>query len=246
MKVIIFFTKIPSLGYSKSRLRGYLPDESILKLSENLIKSTFERATGSGFKIFIVYSKKEDSKFPEYMHGVEKFEQKGEDLGARMYNAFVELFEKGYDELVLIGSDVLGIDQTLIKKSFEDLEKHDLVISPTKDGGYSLIGMKKPYKPLFHDKKYSHPKVLQELLDEAKRNSLTYKLEKETDDIDDINDLMRIISNEDNCELIEYGRRLVFESKTKMYSLDFEENSKEVEIDPITKLAYTCEVIDEN
>ncbi len=71
------------------------------------------------------------------------FKQTGTGLGERMFNAFNEKFQEGYKNLIIIGTDVPYLNVSEFEKSFNALEKNDIVIGPSKDGGYYMIGFKK-------------------------------------------------------------------------------------------------------
>ncbi len=75
-----------------------------------------------------------------------KYVQEGEDLGKRMENAFKLGFDKEYDRLIVIGSDCLELNTSIVNKAFELLESNDVVVGPAKDGGYYLLGMKKVHQ----------------------------------------------------------------------------------------------------
>src|SRR5690606_6446954 len=77
--------------------------------------------------------------------------QQGDSLGKRMENAFESSFAKGYQKLVIIGTDCPGIDEVILENAFAKLEEHDIVIGPAMDGGYYLLGMTKESPCLFQN-----------------------------------------------------------------------------------------------
>jgi hypothetical protein len=68
--------------------------------------------------------------------------QRGEDLGARMKNAFHAGFSGGYDRVLLLGSDVPDLPAAIVHEAFAVLERDDAVLGPCPDGGYYLIGFR--------------------------------------------------------------------------------------------------------
>ncbi len=66
--------------------------------------------------------------------------QQGEDLGRRMENAFRRIFEAGISRAVVIGSDSPDLAAGVIDAAFGRLQTHDVVIGPSSDGGYYLLG----------------------------------------------------------------------------------------------------------
>jgi rSAM/selenodomain-associated transferase 1 len=74
--------------------------------------------------------------------GFNFFSQVGEELGSRMNNAFQTVFKMGYKRALLIGGDIPDLNRSLVEQGFLELGQHDLVLGPSVDGGYYLIGMK--------------------------------------------------------------------------------------------------------
>jgi rSAM/selenodomain-associated transferase 1 len=97
--------------------------------------------------------------------GVSTHEQRGETLGGRMLRATVETFAAGHDAVVLIGSDHPTLPQAFIRKAFLELgEPLTVVLGPSDDGGYYLIGTNEVIPSLFEGLSYSHAEVLAEAL----------------------------------------------------------------------------------
>jgi hypothetical protein len=67
----------------------------------------------------------------------------GRDLGERMENAFKETFLQGFNEVLVIGTDIPALTPSLIDKALKALKNSDAVIGPCFDGGYYLIGFRK-------------------------------------------------------------------------------------------------------
>ena len=106
-----------------------------------------------------------------------------------MQNAFEFAFDKGYERAVIIGTDCWQLSEEVIEEAFDKLDENDVVIGPATDGGYYLIGMNKLYPALFHDKKYSHDKVLSDVLTEIGQMDAEFHLLPELSDIDTFQDL---------------------------------------------------------
>ncbi len=70
------------------------------------------------------------------------------DLGDRMSQAFQSSFDKGTDAVVIIGTDCPELTAPLLEKAFQELHLHDLVLAAV-DGGYYLIGLRRPVPQLF-------------------------------------------------------------------------------------------------
>ena len=113
--------------------------------------------------------------------------QYGTDLGSRMENAFSELFNLGYEKVMIIGSDLLDLNQQLIDYAFDQLTSNDVVIGPSKDGGYYLLGMKKIHEYIFKNKTWGTETVLKETLNDLL--NIDVELLEELNDIDTFEDM---------------------------------------------------------
>ncbi len=88
--------------------------------------------------------------------------QSGNDLGERMENAFSEIFGMGYEQVVIIGSDMFDLSQKDLATAFEALQTNPIVIGPATDGGYYLLGMKELNTKIFKNKNWGTSTVLQD------------------------------------------------------------------------------------
>lgn len=79
--------------------------------------------------------------YPRYLS---LYKQQGSHLGERMLNAFVRLFDLGFKRACLIGSDSPTLPVDFVYDAFEALGAFDIVIGPSEDSGYYLIGTKRP------------------------------------------------------------------------------------------------------
>ena len=104
-----------------------------------------------------------------------------------MQNAFSELFGLGYENLIIIGSDLLDLDQNLIEHAFQQLSHHDVVIGPSKDGGYYLLGLKMMREPIFKNKAWGTETVLADTLNDLQNTDVV--LLEELNDIDTFEDI---------------------------------------------------------
>ncbi|MFQ5647493.1 MAG: TIGR04282 family arsenosugar biosynthesis glycosyltransferase [bacterium] len=87
--------------------------------------------------------------------------QKGDDLGERMHNFFVWGYNQGYRKMVLLGSDQPTLPPNRISRAFELLDRFPAVLGPSMDGGYYLIGLRKPDRSLFTDIAWGESGVLE-------------------------------------------------------------------------------------
>jgi rSAM/selenodomain-associated transferase 2/rSAM/selenodomain-associated transferase 1 len=105
------------------------------------------------------------------------------DLGERMGAAFHRAFRNGAHRVVLIGTDIPGASERHIGQAFDALEHRELVIGPSHDGGYWLLGMKRP-EDLFHGIAWGTERVLQQTTTEAQEKGLATHMLETLSDLD--------------------------------------------------------------
>lgn len=186
-RALIIFTRNPELGQCKTRLAKTIGDENALEVYKLLLNHTASVAKEVKADRYVFYS---ENIVREDLWDVGTFRkklQKGDELGQRMHNAFVELLEIGYEKVAIIGSDLLDLDAEIVNDAFAQLDFNDVVIGPALDGGYYLLGMKNLYHQLFENKDWGTSSVLQSTLKDLQNS--TVHLLKELNDIDTFEDM---------------------------------------------------------
>jgi len=123
------------------------------------------------------------------------------DLGARLTLAIARSFQQGAGKVIVLASDVPELSAELIMRAFSALDTSEMVIGPTHDGGYYLIGLTKPCPTLFQDIDWSTSSVFQQTVDAANRLGLGFQCLPKLHDIDTIDDLMGWRGNPDQRAL---------------------------------------------
>jgi len=126
------------------------------------------------------------------LDGFELFAQQGKHLGERLNNIFLEKLFQGYKAVSIVDSDSPDLPKSLIKESFELLlsKQADIVFGPCYDGGYYLVGMRKPNPELFRNIPWSTENVLSVTLEKARKMGLNVKLLSTWNDLDTFEDLI--------------------------------------------------------
>lgn len=219
---VIFFTKLPVLGFCKTRLNDFLNDQQILDLSIDLFKKNFciinkfAKQYNCTVKIYY-YGEKENFdplKIDDNCNNENLIEQKGIDLGQKMLNAFIDEL-KSYGKVILLGSDIANLTVEDLYLALCSLDGNDIVINPCDDGGYGLIGMKKAHD-IFSNIQYSNSAVLQNTIKCIEEKQLRYSLLKNLYDIDTKDDLVRFELNNKKVKMIgagEYNINYKFDNK---------------------------------
>lgn len=186
-KALIIFTRNPELGKCKTRLAKTIGDVNALAVYKFFLQHTASIAKGVNADRYVFYSEHIIKDDLWDMDTFRKKIQKGDDLGQRMQNAFIELLEMGYQKVAIIGSDLLDLDAEVVNLAFSKLNFNDVVIGPAMDGGYYLLGMKNFYPKLFQNKNWGSETVLSSTLKNLQNSSV--HLLKELNDIDTFEDL---------------------------------------------------------
>jgi rSAM/selenodomain-associated transferase 1 len=195
-RCLLFFIKNPEKGKVKTRLASAMGDERAMKLYKRFlleILSTLNRGTFLFYLCFYPENSLNDFKDwlgDDYLY----MPQKGENLGERMKNGFVEAFSMHFKRVVLIGSDIPELPIEFIQEAFQSLKEKDVVIGPSIDGGYYLIGFKeKTFSPqVFEGIPWSTESVFEETMKVLKEEKLTVHTLQPWRDIDTIDDLRNL------------------------------------------------------
>jgi uncharacterized protein len=197
-RLLIVFVKNIKLGKVKTRLAKTIGDEGAFEVYKELVEITENATSKIEFDKIIYFS---DTIVETKWEKIEKRIQFGVDLGARMKNAFSDGFKQGYDSIVLIGSDLPDISNTIIESGFDELEKSDVVFGPAEDGGYYLIGMNQLFSEIFKNKPWSQSNLLKVTLEELKTDNINFSLTETLNDIDTFEDLITSNFYKNNSEL---------------------------------------------
>ncbi|VXA92840.1 Glycosyltransferase [Flavobacterium sp. 9AF] len=188
--LILIFTRNPEFGKVKTRLAASIGQEKALQVYIELLQHTRKVVLETDYDKRVLYSDAINTKDMWNNHLFQKKEQFGKDLGVRMYNAFREGFEDGYQKIVIIGSDLITLEANDLKKAFTALDINDVVIGPAEDGGYYLLGLKSIPENIFKNKEWGTHTVLKDTLKNIK--NLKYNLLEEKNDIDTFEDIKDI------------------------------------------------------
>jgi len=192
-RALIVFAKLPQAGEVKTRLGKEIGMEEACQVYEDFARHAFtiaEQLARERVTVYILYAPDADeAAIRKWVgHGFRYAAQEGESLGDRMRTAFRKAFADGASETVIIGTDVPELDADTVRTGFEKLKSCDVVIGPSTDGGYYLLGMRGRAYDLFSGIPWSTSAVLQETRSLSERLGLTTILLREMADIDTLED----------------------------------------------------------
>ncbi len=201
---VIVMSKVPLPGRTKSRLQEKIGAQAAALFHRACLYDlqVVLRTCGMPTRIYIAGASREDfcSAFPHTLpeeftclgkldwSDFTLYRQHGRDLGERMLCAMQESLTE-FQQVILIGSDIPGIDQNLLELAYAELREHNLVLGPARDGGYYLIGLKSAEPFLFWGIAWGSGRVLEQTLQAARLHQLRTALLPELRDIDRWQDL---------------------------------------------------------
>lgn len=193
---LLVVAKRPVPGQTKTRLCPPLTSEQAADLYECFLHDTLEimrRVPGVQLKIGYL-PEDAQSYFQQLAPDIELICQRGESLGERLDNLLTEALGGGAGCAVVMDSDSPSLPAEYIHQAFAQLAAADVVIGPTQDGGYYLIGMKKPHPILLRQVRMSTPQVLADTLALAQSIGATVSLLPAWYDVDTVTDLRRLLA----------------------------------------------------
>lgn len=196
---VILMSRAPIPGKTKTRLESHLTGEECAELHRAFLKDinykllNLQRSL-SGIDLYLSYTPAAESKIFSGLID-DKFIrilQRGQDLGEKMYNALADAQQKSKLPVIITGSDLPFLDIPIFAEALAGLKAADLVIGPSDDGGYYLIGMKNPAKFIFDFKQWGTESVLENTIREAGKHNLKIHFLPELSDIDTFKELLQL------------------------------------------------------
>lgn len=139
---VLFFVKVPDRRHVKTRLGAAIGRDRAAELYGRFVEDMVTMLDGTSLDVQCCYQPAGAGVTLSHWLGAHRSyaPQAGADLGQRMENAFRGAFQDGTSQAILIGSDVPDLPAETVEQAFEELRANDVVIGPSSDGGYYLIG----------------------------------------------------------------------------------------------------------
>ncbi len=202
---VIFFVKIPERGSVKTRLAASLGSNVAVTLYKAFVSDILDMLKKGGYPLSVAFCPGHKREKAEKWLGSDfhLMPQRGESLGERMKNAFDEVFGADTEKSLIIGSDTPDLPCAFMDEAFLALRENDVVIGPSVDGGYYLIGFRKEsFCPaLFEGISWSTSDVLNQTLSRCADRNLRVHLLPRLRDIDTFDDLRIYFRENVNADL---------------------------------------------
>ena len=173
---VVVMAREPTPGTVKTRLRPSLSDNDIAALDEALLRDRIDQVRSlRGVSPVIAYTPPESRSFfaglaPDFR----LLPQTGDGLSARLSNMVEQVLDTEHRGVIGTDSDSPTLPANHLQEAVDCLAAGgtDVVLGPSDDGGYYLIGLQRPYPELFNDMPWSTPQVYGETLRRAKELGL--------------------------------------------------------------------------
>jgi hypothetical protein len=194
-RVLIVVAKAAVPGQTKTRLCPPFSPEEAAELYRCLLADTLTRVAeleATGLTVAFAPASAEDHFRNLVPPSFRLVAQQGADLGERLSNALAHHLDAGYERAVIMNSDGPTLPLTCLEEAFSELDRADVTLGPSHDGGYYLIGMKRPHPALFQGIEWSTERVTAQTLAVSQALGLRTHLLPEWYDVDVERDLDRL------------------------------------------------------
>jgi len=193
-RVLVIMAKAPRPGAVKTRLTPSLPLQAVTEFYRCLLDDTLTLARSLRDVEVAIMCPHADVEQLAQLAGNEAnvVAQKGEGLAAGLTSVFAHFAEDHRRRTIAFNSDSPHLPRSVLEEAFEMLAAHDLVVGPTHDGGYYLVGARASHPTLFERDGMGTSSALETLLSRARTLQLSIGFADPFYDIDVAEDLTRL------------------------------------------------------
>jgi len=189
---LVIMAKAPCAGRVKTRLEAAVPPDALVALYRCLIEDTVALARQAGVpRIAVVCPRGDGGEVARWLD-IEVVEQEGDGLAAGLDSVFRRFIGDGCRRVVAFNGDTPHLPPDTLAGAFALLARHDLVVGPTEDGGYYLVGARGAHAGLFDANGLGTGGALRSLLARADERGLGVALTEAWYDVDEGSDLARL------------------------------------------------------
>jgi rSAM/selenodomain-associated transferase 1 len=193
-RTLVIMAKAPRLGSVKTRLAASLSLQEVTELYRCLLNDTIALAQALDHVEFAIMCPASD--VDDLSRGVANtariVPQTGQGLAAGLASVFHHFATSGQQRVIAFNSDSPHLPPSVLEAAFDMLEARDLVVGPTHDGGYYLVGARASHSDLFASEGMGTASALEALLTRAGALGLSVHLTDPFYDIDVQGDLTRL------------------------------------------------------
>ena len=191
-RTLVIMAKAPKPGMVKTRLMENLPAPAVTALYSCLLEDTLALVTLlTNVELAVMCPESDQDELTRLLgNTVEVVAQKGEGLAAGLTSVFRHFTAAGRQHVIAFNSDSPHLPASVLESAFEILATHDVVVGPTHDGGYYLVGAKAAHPALFESDPMGTKSALDRLLTRTKDLELSTGFTEPFYDIDVAKDLI--------------------------------------------------------
>jgi len=196
-RTLVVMAKAPRPGMVKTRLTESLPSPAVTALYRCLLADTLALATSlTSVEVAVMCPEADQNELAQLLgNTVQVVAQEGQGLAAGLSSVFRHFTAPGRQPVIAFNSDSPHLAPSVLNSAFEILATHDVVVGPTHDGGYYLVGAKAAHAALFESDGMGTGNALDRLLTRARALELSTGFTEPFYDIDIANDLI-LLANE--------------------------------------------------
>ena len=193
-RTLVIMAKAPKPGRVKTRLSQSLPSPAVTALYRCLLEDTITLARSlSGVRVAVMCRDSDKQDLEVLLgHSTQIVTQNGEGLAAGLTSVFRHFTAAGPQQVIAFNSDSPHLPTSVLLSAFEILAQHDVVVGPTHDGGYYLVGAKASHPSLFEGDGMGTRSALDRLLTRTRELELITGFTQPFYDIDVADDLLRL------------------------------------------------------
>ena len=191
-RTLVIMAKAPKPGMVKTRLTESLPPPAVTALYRCLLEDTLALAKSlTSVEVAVMCPESDQAELAHLLGDtVPVLAQEGEGLAAGLTSVFRHFTAPGRQRVIAFNSDSPHLAPSVLGSAFEMLTTHDVVVGPTHDGGYYLVGAKAAHPSLFEGESMGTRSALDRLLTRTKVLELSTGFTEPFYDIDVANDLL--------------------------------------------------------
>ena len=193
-RTLVIMAKAPKPGVVKTRLSQSLPSPAVTALYRCLLEDTVALAKSlTSVDVAMMCRESDREELADLLgNTVQIVAQEGEGLAAGLTSVFRRFTATPQQHVIAFNSDSPHLSPSVLSRAFDILATHDVVIGPTHDGGYYLVGAKAAHTSLFEGEGMGTRSAFDRLVTRTKALELSAGFTESFYDIDVAEDLLRL------------------------------------------------------